>query len=257
MLSKLINNVNKRIADSGIRKRRRYLNFKYDQLFGSQVKYGIFTGLQLSRSPNWSGSDRASMLFGLYEQEILNELFQRPSSHTKFINLGAADGYYAIGAIKSRLFEEAIAYEINEDAQLEIVNTARLNGVEHKIKVFGKADKSSIFSIAEEYFNQSFILIDIEGAEFDLLDNDVIDKISKSHAIIEIHDFMVDNGDKKLADLKMRLENRFHIKEIKMSTRDLSPFKELEKLPDIDRWLICAERRPCLMTWFRLTPKRT
>jgi hypothetical protein len=47
----------------------------------------------------------------------------------------------------------------------------------------------------------------------------------------------------------------FDITEFKTSARDLSKFQELHELSDIDRWLLCSESRPCLMTWMRFDPK--
>ena len=35
---------------------------------------------------------------------------------------------------------------------------------------------------------------------------------------------------------------------------DLSEFEELKEWSDTDRWLVCSEGRPKLMTWWRLDP---
>ena len=36
--------------------------------------------------------------------------------------------------------------------------------------------------------------------------------------------------------------------------RDLSQFRELRMMSDTDRWLLCSEGRPRLMSWLRFDP---
>lgn len=46
--------------------------------------------------------------------------------------------------------------------------------------------------------DKSFIVIDIEGAEFSLLNREVLEHIKKSIIFIELHDWIFKDGKKKL-----------------------------------------------------------
>ena len=72
--------------------------------------------------------------------------------------------------------------------------------------------------------------------------------------LIELHDFMVNDGDAKKRNLIEMLSEHFSITLLTMGTRDLSPFPELGMLNDNDRWLICSEGRPRHMSWLRCDP---
>jgi hypothetical protein len=54
------------------------------------------------------------MLLGLYEQEVLTSLFNVPKSHKIFVDLGAADGYYGIGVLVSKHFDQSYCFEISK-----------------------------------------------------------------------------------------------------------------------------------------------
>ena len=73
------------------------------------VAYGPFKGLKFS-SDAWWGRERASMILGLYEQEVLESLTNIPKKYKSFIDLGAADGYYGIGVLVNNLFENSICF---------------------------------------------------------------------------------------------------------------------------------------------------
>src|ERR1019366_5707812 len=57
-----------------IYKRREQLKVEICNLFNSTIAYGPFTGLKFS-SDAWWGRERASMMLGLYEQEVLESLW--------------------------------------------------------------------------------------------------------------------------------------------------------------------------------------
>jgi hypothetical protein len=76
--------------------RREQLKDEMIKLFDSTVAYGPFKGLKFSLDA-WWGRERASMILGLYEQEVLESLTNIPKKYKTFIDLGAADGYRSIG----------------------------------------------------------------------------------------------------------------------------------------------------------------
>ena len=234
--------------------RRLILSNKIDQLFNSTVKYGQFQGLRLISKSWWGASDRASILFGLYEQEVLNSLKNIPSRYKYFIDLGAADGYYAIGVLISGLCKKSYCFEISEKGREIIKENAIINNVLDSIEIRGIAKQNFYESIPLNEIEESILFIDIEGGEFEILNKASFSVFKKSIIFIELHDWFYDDGDEKLKELKLSAGKTHAISEIIMKSRDLSIYEELKTYPDNDRWLICSEGRGQLMTWLRLDP---
>ena len=71
----------------------------YDACNG-EVKYGPFQGLSLNSKTGWGKSDLGAQCLGLYEKEILDDIgSQEKGKYQTFIDIGAADGYYAVGML--------------------------------------------------------------------------------------------------------------------------------------------------------------
>jgi hypothetical protein len=242
------------IRKDSIQRRRIQMSQKLDELFNSTVQYGPFKGLKLSSETWWGSADRASMLLGLYEKEVLDSLQNISKKNTTFIDLGAADGYYGIGVLVNNLFEKSICYEISEEGRKTIKDNAHLNNVLHKVEIRGIAKKNFYNELPSKVLSNSVLLIDIEGAEFELLDKSTFNAFSNSIIFIELHDWFYEDGLKKLQKLKNDSILTHEITELKMGARDLSIFPELKKLHDNDRWIICSEGRKQLMTWLRFDP---
>ena len=113
---------------------RRRLAAQINNLFHSTVAYGPFKGLKFSTVNNLWGDERGAMILGLYEQEVLDSLTQIPKDKYKtLVDLGAADGYYAIGSLVSKMFDAAYAFEASEDRRKAISENAALNGVADQV----------------------------------------------------------------------------------------------------------------------------
>jgi len=52
------------------------------------------------------------MILGLYERQVLDELTMLCDGAKPLIDVGAADGYYAIGAVHSGLAPRAARFEL-------------------------------------------------------------------------------------------------------------------------------------------------
>lgn len=226
-----------------------------DQLFQSTVQAGPFKGLRLPKHMAWGSFSRGAMLLGLYEQEVQASLQALSKHYSTLIDIGGADGYYAVGSVANHLFERSICYEASPLGRETIKETAALNKALDRVDIRGIARKGFYQAIPQHILEKAVCLIDIEGGEFDILDPAAFKALSKSVLIIEIHDFMVVNGAQKLEKLKSDALATHTLTELTMGARDLSPFAELKPLPDTIRWLICSEGRSQLMHWLRLDPK--
>ena len=242
-----------RITDP-LTKRRLQCSLYLDKLFNSTIMYGPFKGLRLLNHSWWGTADRASMLLGLYEQELLTSLSDIPQKYKTFIDLGAADGYYAVGVLRSNMFEKSYAFEISKSGQEVIKKNAENNNISEKIFIRGEADKKFYEEVPCCDIENSVLFIDIEGGEFDLLDKNIFSIFHNSIIFIELHDWFFVDGDQKLSKLRDDAKDFFRISELTQGSRDPSKFPELRELSDNDRWLICSEGRGQLMRWIRLDP---
>jgi len=234
---------------------RRRLAVEFDSMFDSTIAYGPLKGFQFTSNAWWSKYDRASMIFGLYEKEVIDALVSLSQHRSVFIDIGAADGYYGVATVSQGLFERSYCFEIEQYGRMVIQENAILNGVQEKVKIFKEANKASLLKIPLHDLESSVVLIDIEGHEFDFLDSTVLRNLRNSVCIIELHDWFYDDGAKRLADLKERAAAYFNISEFNSKSRDTSHIKELALCSDNERQLVCAEGRPRLMAWLRLDPK--
>lgn len=245
---------NKALSDVSVQSRRLFLSKKINSELEGRVKYGLFKGLRLENVTSWGGFERGAMLLGLYEQELLQSLMQVPKRYKTFINIGAADGYYAIGVLVAGLFERSICYEMSESGQSLIRLNASLNGVADRIILRGVAQQDFHHELSQADADESVLLVDIEGGEFDLFSDGIPEKFRRSVIFVEIHEKWMSDGLGKLEMLENSVQSYFRITVLTTSARDLSQYKELDNMNDTDRWLLCSEGRPYRMRWWRLDP---
>lgn len=104
------------------------------------VVAGPFKNTVIPIANRWSGSsDTGSKLLGLYEQQILNEIVEihlkciTRNKKLVLINLGSADGYYAIGGCVAGIFEYAYCFEKESLSNDDAITFASNNCVENQI----------------------------------------------------------------------------------------------------------------------------
>jgi hypothetical protein len=196
------------------------------------------------------------MLLGIYEREVLEALENASHGRRIFIDIGAADGYYAVGGLAANMFDQATCFEISPAGQETILENARRNSVESRIRILGEFTGDSLAVLSSSHnrdFSEMVILMDIEGSEFEILTEAVLTELRKSILIIEIHDWEVPSGT-SIDDLLDSAEEFFQVTWLTMGDRNMSVFPELVDWPDDDRWILCSESRPKLMKWLVLTP---
>lgn len=237
--------------------RRFRLGQRLTQELGSTVAFGPFTGLRLDDSSWWGAADRGSMLLGFYEREVLEWLARACERRSTLVDLGAADGYYAVGCLTSGLVERAVAFEASDEGQAAIRANARANGVADRIEVRGVADPTfaaSLSASSQVDFREAVVIIDIEGGEFDVLTSACIGSLAGAMIVVELHEW-VEGAERGLQRIIADAEPDFEISFLTTGARDLSPFTILRDWPDDDRWILCSESRRHLMRWLVLTPK--
>lgn len=238
-----------------VAERRRRISREMFESFAGTVRHGPFTGLVLPDDPWWGSADRASMLLGLYELEVLRLLTDATLHERRtFVDVGAADGYYAVGLLRTGRMDRAICFEASPDGQRTIQAMARRNGVADRLVVHGCADSGFASVLPADACAQSIVLVDIEGGEFDLLDPACLERLASAVVVVEIHHW-VDDFARRYRALLERAAPWFRLLRLPSLPRDTTHLAELDELSDDNRALLCSEGRPAAMRFLVLVPR--
>ena len=215
---------------------------------GGGVQSGPFEGMILSRDKVWRESYLPPMILGCYEEElhgVINQQVDRLKNWERSPNIvvvGCAEGYYAVGL--ARRLPKATVYALDIDTKaLEITSAAaKANGVTLKIG----APLDEVFAAPD------LVIMDCEGAEVDYLNLDTFPALTGAHIIVEIHNLVDQKTDDVLLD---RFRGTHRIDMLLEGPRNPTKHKQLCGLSSNYRWMAVCEGRPCLMSWFSMTPR--
>jgi tetratricopeptide (TPR) repeat protein len=214
---------------------------------GRVVVSGAFAGMRIPDQTSWGDGDVGPKLLGTYEEELHETLLQfRSRSHGALVNVGCAEGYYAIGL--ARLFDGqcVYAFDTNPNAQQICRAAAELNFVADRVIVGGFCSTEALESLTRRH-GGLLCVIDCEGYELDLLTTQFIEQSgSSSDFIVECHDFVKPGLTEELQD---RFRKTHEVRLVKAGARDPNRFDFLRKYNDMERWLTVWEKRPCTMNW--------
>ena len=151
----------------------------------NRVVAGPFSGLQYPPSIGAGGSALAPKLLGTYELEIhrwVEEIIaQRPA---RVINIGAGEGYYAVGMAMRNSATTVIAFEMDPHSRASIEALAHQNAVPDQLEIRGAA---SAAELAELVGNGDVLLCDCEGCELELLDRERVPTLNHCTILVETH----------------------------------------------------------------------
>ena len=219
------------------------------------IAYGPFKGMKLNKNIWWSKNDRITQTLGIYEEHILDKLIEfQGEGAARLIDVGAADGYFAVGMAYAGIYKEVFAFEIEKKGQERIIENAAENHCQSKIKVQGEANHSSIQDALDNE-KISTVLIDIEGAEYRFLDDEMLKLLSGNFVICELHPWASMNGNEFQNDLLSRSSKYFNLSIIKREYYNPNHFQEFEDFSDDERLIAVSEGRRMNTSWMVLTPK--
>jgi hypothetical protein len=125
-------------------------------------------------------------MVGCYEQELHDEVLAAAArGYDCVINIGCAEGYYAVGL--ARLMPQATvhAHDLNPNAQIACRRLADENGVGDRVRVGGMFDGEMFAAVAR---GRTLLVCDIEGAEEELLDPQRFPALRGVDVLVELHD---------------------------------------------------------------------
>lgn len=218
-----------------------------------RVLSGPFEGMRYI--PIALGSSWLPKIVGSYEKE-LQPAWDRLRSEgcDVFIDIGSAEGYYAVGLARTFDIPRMLAFDPDPNAAESLPKLAALNGVSDKITLGGFCHTYDL-EASLEGATHPWVLCDCEGGELDLIDLAAVPSLRHANLVVEVHDYF--GADKIGSAIRERFAESHEITPVPIATRTLDDFPEVlrGKLSDADALAAMWEFRPPVAGWLLLWPK--
>ena len=230
------------------------LSALYQRIFGDRLRYGLFRGMRYVRTS--IGSSYGAKLLGTYEVELQDLLVAVEAKRFhSIVNVGAAEGYYAVGLALRHPQAIVAAFETESRGQELIRELATLNAVSERVKIAGTCDRNAL---RQSLAADSLVFMDAEGAEVELLEPMATPALATCTCVVEVHDFLVPGATALLRERFASTHPLAAIPPRPRSLADLPPvFRLLFRLTS-HRYAtsVLDEGRPASMCWLHLAPRK-
>ncbi len=151
---------------------------------GNKVMLGPFKGMELT--PDVQDAHFAPYLLGCYEWELHKVVEQAITHHyAQILNIGCYFGYYSIGFARRMPQIKAYAYDIDDKARKKCARMVEANGVDDRVIIGERFNGEDYARMAGP---ETLVIMDIEGAEYELLNPDKYPALRGMDVIVEMHD---------------------------------------------------------------------
>jgi precorrin-6B methylase 2 len=226
------------------------LNERFSDLI---VASGPFKGMRYVRK-ELPGSALLPKLLGSYESELHSMLETLlANDYATVVDVGCADGYYAVGLALRLKSAQIYAFDIDAQARQTCEEVARINDVSERVHVGGFCDEACLRSLP--LGTKALIIADCEGYEKELFSPKAREVLAAHDLIIETHDFIDINISQELRDAfssTHRVQSISSVDDIAKAHR--YHYEQLATYNTQQRRLILGERRPAIMEWLVMTP---
>jgi hypothetical protein len=228
------------------------------------VVAGPFAGMGLGMHAIWGDDDIASKLLGCYEH-LLHPVIESLLASTSFshiINVGCADGYYAIGFARRLPTASIFCVDLNPRSKDALSKNAGLNSIAASRIRFTTESTPEVLEHALRSADgdaSTLVFMDCEGSELDLLDIRRAPSLASPNVtfIIECHDHM--RSLSLTADLTRRFSGTHEATIVREPVVNPLP----PSLPNctahltVRELLVTLDEHRCVpMHWLVLTPRK-
>ena len=163
----------------------------YARWLPAKVQSGPFKGMFYPRRS--TGSVLLPKLLGTYELELHPFLEAiAAGQYEQFIDLGAGEGYYAVGLCFRFPGAAMLAFESTAAGRKNILALACKNGVQKRLNILGKCEPADL-STALKKTSRTLVIVDVEGYENLLLDPEAVPGLLDVDFLVEMHPEQVGN----------------------------------------------------------------
>jgi hypothetical protein len=217
---------------------------------GTEVRHGPLAGLRYPGDATDDGTVYlVAKLTGAYELE-LHEAIEawKASAPAHVVDVGSAEGYYAVGLAKAIPGATVHAYDIDAGARERCAALGELNGVAERLRVGEACTAEDLERLPEDGV---VLLCDAEGYERELLDPERVPRLAGWPLLVELHDFLDPSITTTIVE---RFAATHDVQLIEERPRDGHDVPELRELPAAQRRVLLDENRPERMRWAYLRP---
>lgn len=219
----------------------------------NRIRSGPFAGIRYLDDS--VASAYIPKLLGIYESELAAEVENICRRGPGLIvDIGAAEGYYAIGLAVRNPEAKVVAFEMDPRGQAALREMARLNQVGERLQIRGKCEPADLAAALGDATNP-VVICDVEGYEEKLLDRRAVPALDRATMLVELHDFLVPGITE---ELKKRFGATHRISHIWQQPRDRGqfPWRTLGTalLPKSYLDWSVSEWRPVRMAWLWMEP---
>lgn len=217
---------------------------------GAVIHGGIFRGMTyLDHVTEGALSPR---LLGTYESE-LHPHFKAfvEEGLDVIIDVGCAEGYYAVGLARMAPDITVHARDIDEKARAACAELARRNGVADRVQIGGEFTPADFQAFAGQ---RALVLVDAEGAETDILDPERGPALAHMSIIVETHDVFRPGSE---ALITSRFAPTHDIVRVVQQPKSFDMPDWLQSLSHLDQLLAVWEFRLAPTPWLVMRPKKT
>ena len=213
---------------------------------GDTVQTGPFKGMRYATRATEGA--RIARILGCYEATlapVIEKVITR--AYPLVIDVGSAEGYYAVGLATRMPKTRVMARDENHKAQESCTALARANAVADRVEVGGLMQHSD-FDICKA--QDTLVICDIEGAEDALLDPAKAPGLLHADILVECHDCMVPGLSDRIAN---RFETTHDITRLDRATDSRALPAWMDRLSDLDRAIALWEWRAGPTPWLWMT----
>ncbi len=221
-----------------------------------RVFCGPFSGMRLIHNDGDRAQVHIPKLLGIYEREL--NLFIEEACALQvplIVDVGAAEGYYAVGMALRNPKARIIAFETEAKERALLAEMVRLNDVGDRVEIHGRCEPEDL-ERALTNTPRLLVICDVEGYEAVLLDPTAVPSLRRASILVELHEFVERGITEKIRERFVATHNITHTWQQNRTIADF-PFKDFytEWLPEsYFRWAV-GESRPERMSWFWMEPK--
>jgi SAM-dependent methyltransferase len=216
---------------------------------GMAVHSGPFAGMRYLLRSSWGAI--LPRLLGCYEEElheVTEDVIARRTG--RVIDVGCAEGYYAIGFARRLPDATVYAFDIDEEARRLCARMAKRNGVARRVKIGGFCAQGGLRGLCVP---GTLVLSDCEGFEAELLDPVAVPELRECSMLVETHDWITIGATETLVD---RFRGSHHIERIQPRPHSPNRHEVLAGLPEPARRLAVDDQRWFEQTWLYMVPKK-
>jgi hypothetical protein len=218
----------------------------------SDVMQGPFAGMHyLNRA---YCSNVLPKLLGVYEKELNPTVDDICGSGAdRIVDIGAAEGYYAVGLARRLAKVPMVCFEMYPPARKLIGKMAGMNGVADRMDIRGTCSPESL-SAALKGAQRPTVICDVEGYEDVLMDPAKVPELANAALLIEIHD-----SPGYALGCAARIRDRFRpthdIREFTLGQRAASELPAGGDKLSADELLAATTEGRDVALWFYITPR--